>query len=154
MKAGKVVQIRLNPKDCMAVSDLLELAGVNTKGMSFSRAVALAFSGVCEGFREQGIIPERDGFEYSQMMRQWQGKSHKEKIRVTESVSRLGSGWKPPAITGTPYSGEPPNFEMTPEQKRAGVRMEELLFKKEHDPANFSADEQAEYDKLEKIIYG
>ncbi len=44
MRAGLAVTIRVNPKDCQSVLDVMEKLGINTTGQSFSQLVALTFS--------------------------------------------------------------------------------------------------------------
>lgn len=97
MKAGKVISLRVNPKDCMSCIDVLEKAGIPSQNMSFARVVSLALASALETFRTQKIIPERDGFEYADMMARfggtWSGR-HKQKLEVNRLVESVGSELK------------------------------------------------------------
>lgn len=68
MKPGHVTSIRVSPKNCMAVIDLLRMADVPTDGMSFASAVSRALDLSLTGLIKAGQLPERTGFEYSEMM--------------------------------------------------------------------------------------
>src|SRR3990167_11030885 len=68
MKPGEVVTIRVNPRDCISVTDVVERLGIYPQGMSFSSAVAISLSSMLEFMREHKVIPVRDGFEYGERM--------------------------------------------------------------------------------------
>ena len=64
-KGGMVARIRVSPKDCLAVVDVLEAAGLSPYEHSFSGCVAIALSSLIAVGRKAGIIPvEEDGFQY------------------------------------------------------------------------------------------
>lgn len=68
MKPGHVISMRVSPRNCMAVLDLLRMADVPLEGMSFSAACSRALDLAMSGLIKAGQLPERDGFEYSEMM--------------------------------------------------------------------------------------
>lgn len=90
MRAGQVVRIRVNPKDCVSVLDVLELAGVNTRGMSYSSLVSLALSSMLQGLRDMETIPDRDGFEYLDKMSPFLKTSQKSKAQFADAIYRKG----------------------------------------------------------------
>lgn len=67
-RPGRVVQIRVTPRDCLSVIDVWDKLGVKIEGASFSQLVSTALASALESFRKNGIIPDRDGTEYSRMM--------------------------------------------------------------------------------------
>ena len=88
MKAGRVVSIRVNPRDCLAAIDTLEKIGLRVKGMSFAQVVSIAFSSAMESFRQNGIVPDRDGFEFNEMMQQFPADSRRKgrAIAITKAL--------------------------------------------------------------------
>ena len=87
MKAGFVVRIRVNPTDCLSILDTMRSVGVIVENMSFSSLASLTLSTLLASMRKAGTIPTRDGFEYAQMMRPFEGaKSTHDKRAITESL--------------------------------------------------------------------
>ena len=177
MKPGNVVSIRVNPTDSMAVVDLLEVSGLRVSGMSFPAMVSLALSSCLEGLRQQGVIPERDGFEYSAMMEGIIGVgNHARKVEVTKVMNTLGSDFKPkapptkmPRFLREPVSqngtrddepaAAPAEEVVSLEVRQARTRLAELNAKKElyddgHPGIVWSAGDQKEFDDLVKVVYG
>lgn len=67
LRSGRIVRIRVSPKNCMAVSDFMDLLQV--KGdMSFSQVVSVALASAMEMLMENKLIPRRVGHEYERMM--------------------------------------------------------------------------------------
>ena len=66
-RSGNVVTIRVAPKDCMSIVDVVKASGIHTGGMSFSMLVSLALSSSMQTFRDQGIVPDREGWEYGKI---------------------------------------------------------------------------------------
>lgn len=95
MRAGEVVRIRVNPSDCMSTVDVLQKAGVDVKDMSFSQAVALAFSATLEVLRHAGSIPERFGNEYDEVMAPFANKGRTgAKLKVAAELYQQGSNFE------------------------------------------------------------
>jgi len=67
MKVGMVTQIRVNPKDCLAILDIIVACGINPyDGRSFAQCTSLALSSLIGVARRAKIIPEEeDGFQYA-----------------------------------------------------------------------------------------
>lgn len=91
MRAGLVATVRINPKDCMSVIDVMKKAGVNTNGMSFPAMVSLALSATLNGLRIEGLIPDRDGFEYLDMMQPYMNGRNARKLEITKTIHDAGS---------------------------------------------------------------
>lgn len=102
LRAGQVVRIRVNPTDCLSVLDALEKAGINVRqqGMSFSQCVSLALSSLLMGARQQGWLPEPDGFQYANRMSQFRGFSgHAEKLAITDAITAAGATFQMPGLS-------------------------------------------------------
>jgi hypothetical protein len=93
MNVGSVVTIRVNPKDTMSVIDLIQKSGIKAEGMSFPSMVSLALSIGMNTFREHGLVPVRDGFEYNEMTQGILGigqKSSARKRAINQVVQSVG----------------------------------------------------------------
>ena len=168
LRAGNVVTIRVNPKDCMGVVDVIQKAGIYTPGMSFAQMVSICLSSVLQTLRDSEVIPERDGFEYLNVVGPYISKQSGKKIEVTKTINQLGSkiavrGLSQP-IKQVPELEESPlpaaayvEPVMTMEQKRAGALLKELDAKRElaEDNPNviWQHSDQVEWDRLYKIVY-
>lgn len=144
MMAGRVVRIRVNPKDCMSVVDAISKIGLSVKGMSFSQAVSIALSSALESFRQNGVVPERDGFEYSEMMKQFPEatqSSRAQALGITKAIS-FGKVSVPAVL--------PASREML----QAQIRLDELLVKAEGDPLNMTQELKDEMEKLTELLTG
>jgi len=132
MKAGRVVSIRVNPRDCLAAIDTLEKIGLRVKGMSFAQVVSLAFSSAMESFRQNGIVPDRDGFEFIEMMQQFPADSRKGRAIAITKAFQLGET-RVTAAAPLPRA-----------LQQAQQRLEELTLKAEADPINVSDEDRGE----------
>lgn len=163
MKVGLVVSLRVNPKDCQSVLDIMELIGFPTKGHSFSQLVSIAFSSLIETQRAAGNIPEPDPFQFLNRMQGFKGKhGNGAKAEITKMVHRAGPKVQAPALYQKPvevttveeYTPPP----VTDEQRQAGRRLAELDAKKELAQTNsavlWSLRDDAEYQQLYKQVYG
>ena len=161
MRAGQVVRIRVNPKDCMSALDVLGVAGVPAENMSFSSAVSLAFSSMLEGMRQQGVIPTRDGFEFSQMMQKYLRGPQGQKLAVADAIYKQGPSFqvKPvlPVVDNHSDDREWQEPEVSPEVRRASRMLAELIAKRElaeqSSAVIWSNDDQAEYERYYRIVY-
>ena len=143
MRAGEVVQIRINPKDCMSVVDVLDKSGAFIPGMSFPQAVSLAFSALLESVRGAGIIPERDGFEFSQLMGRFADRQRSgRKLQITKSITMQGSSFKAGALMQT-----------SPELQRKQRRWQELCQRQEVDPENWTPEMESEHEQLYRELF-
>lgn len=89
MRPGKVVSIRLNPKDVMSVIDICEMSRLYVPGMSFAGMTSIAFSAVLQMLRQKGNLPERTGFEYNQLTERYFRDSMSDrgrKLQITDAI--------------------------------------------------------------------
>lgn len=137
-KIGQVVRVRVNPKDCMACVDVARQAGYDPGPMSFSQVVSITVGIVLESLRQNKIIPDRDGFEYADIMRYWQvdvKADRARKLGITKSMQLMDrSVLKAVALD--------------PELGRKKLRFDELAFKANHDEANMDEVEKIELQSL------
>lgn len=176
MRAGLVVTIRVNPKDCQSILDLIDAVGFPRIGQSFSMLTGIALSSMLESFRTSGAIPEPDAFEYLNRMSQYIGqKRTAKKLQIAKAVHEVGSGFRAPLVpvrTDKDKEGPthddsveraraedeklelPEHLRPTADQLRAGSRLKELIFKKEYAADSWSNEDQAEYVKLMRDVYG
>lgn len=140
MKAGRVVTLRVNPRDCMSVVAVLEKLEINTPGMSFAQAVSLALSSALEAFRQNNVLPKEDTFNFNKVMDRFPPENPKyrqgiraRKLEVTEAIGLRGA---------------PSLIPETPERKRRKLRLDELRFRVENDSQNMSDEEMVEYSEL------
>lgn len=153
MRAGQVVRIRVAPKDCLSVIDVLQKAGINTTGMSFSSVVSLALSSLLEGIRKGGVIPDRDGFEFQEMMQPYLNNAHTRKVGITNAIYSAGGEFTAPAVAVTP---EPK--PVSTEERLARRRLSELVAKREAiddgAPMVWQESDETEYQELYFKVYG
>lgn len=143
MIPGRVVRIRVNPTDCMAVLDVIEKLGLTPDRLSFDQAVRITLSSLLESVRKNGIIPTRDGFEYSDMMQSFR----MPKVN-TEEVFKIA------AKLGTHAAAVQPIVPETPERARNRVRLRELKFRANTDMLNMTLEEKLEYADLQGQFMG
>lgn len=167
LRPGNVVTIRINPTDCMSVVDVVKQAGVLTPGMSFASMVSLSLSSVMQTLRDQGIIPERDGFEYLEIVGPYISKQDARKIEISKTLASAGSRIKVSGLSQPKHEAGPTHHEepqapaeikpVSTEQRLAGRRLTELLQKRdlaEHGTdVIWSSADQKEYDELYKVVY-
>ena len=140
MKPGRTTYIRVNPKDCMSIIDVLKKIDYTPSGISFGQAVSVALGSMLESLRQAGVIPTRDGFEYLEMMKFFPPDtkaSRGRKLAITDVVQQAGED-----------VNYPPVVPDTPEKARRRLRFGEMRFKKEADPINWSEADQREFQAL------
>lgn len=154
LSAGTVVRIRVNPEDCLSILDLVEKLPIPFKeNMSFAQCVSLGLSSLLETARQQGLLPEVDGFQYLERMSRFGSKYngvHKKKLEFTKTVGQLGSNFKsptvqPPAAEVSTY--QPPVVQLSEAQI---TRINELNEKM--DSGNWTEADQREYDQLSALF--
>lgn len=161
MRAGIVVSIRVNPKDCQSVLDVMERVGIKTSGQSFSQLVSLTLSSILESHRQAGIIPEPDAFQYLNRVGQFigQGRSSK-KLRTAKLIHELGSDYKAPVLTPQNAAASPQQHDdsppapvevLTDQQRSDRQRLSELYAVGED---ALTVSELAEYKELLIKVYG
>jgi hypothetical protein len=167
LRPGMVATIRVNPKDCMAVLDVVKAAGLSTDGMSFAAMTSLAFSSLLQTMRDQEVIPDRDGFEYLDMMQPYLGsKNNKKKVAITKTLQNAGSkvrvhGLSKPKVEKAPIQ-EPPTLgedkALSIEERLARSELTELCRKRDMAEEGaegilWSAADQSRYDELLRVVY-
>lgn len=166
IRPGVVTTIRVNPADAMAVVDVVNAAGVYTKGMSFASMVSLALSSLLQTMRDQDVIPKRDGFEYNELVQPYLGQNGK-KLEITKAMTAAGSkvkarGLSRPKVETIEPPAAIPEEDVTgldATQRQARSRLTELCQKKDlvdqgTDGVLWSAGDQLEYDDLVRVVYG
>lgn len=92
MRAGFVARIRVNPRDCLSILDVVAKGGIDTSGMSFSAISSLAVSCMLESLRKGNVIPDNDGFDFAERMAPFAGgRSTYEKRVLTEALHVAGA---------------------------------------------------------------
>lgn len=142
MRVGRVARIRLSPRDCMAVVDILKHIGIHPTGMSFSQGVSITLSSALESFRQSKIIPTRDGFEYTELMRMFPPDRLIDRSRKLDITKHLQARTSDGAVV------PPILVPDTPEVQRRRTRYNELRFKRENDEINMSEADWAEFRLL------
>lgn len=166
MKAGHVVTIRINPRDCQSVLDVLDAAGVPRKALSFAQCVSLSLGSLLETARRNGLIPEPDEFEYLNRMSEYMTPDRRRKsARVADALHNLGGRLRSPALVGAegpsatpPSPANPPAVseeEDSPEVRAAQERLTQLLIKKEQaeDGGPWSQEDERNFQQLYSIVY-
>lgn len=140
MKIGTVVNIRVSPANCMAVSDAIRLAGLHPGDMTFSSAVSRVLDMMMDSLRRDNLIPTRDGFELSDMMGEF----------IQKNKASLPSvSYRQPTIReDAPHSPVVLNTATTPEQRLANVRFKELMVKREHAPDSWTLEDEQELEQV------
>src|SRR5258706_16257049 len=128
---GLVVSIRVNPTDAMSVIDILDRLGITKDNLSFAQATKLALSSLLESARQSDLVPRRDGFEYLDMIKPFELGSYASRGAKLKLAQRLA---QPPSESAT--------------NKRKAIRLEELLFKHNHNEENMEPGELQELAKL------
>ena len=104
-RSGNVVTIRVAPKDCMSIVDVVKASGIHTGGMSFSMLVSLALSSSMQTFRDQGIVPDREGWEYGEIVGPFIKGEHTRKLVVAKTIATLGSEMPSRGLSGPLQDG-------------------------------------------------
>lgn len=154
MRPGLVVTIRVNPKDCMAVVDVIRKTGMDIPGASFASLVSLTLGSLLQMAREAELIPTRDGFEYSEMMQSYEGtRSRRRKLEIANALRDVGRN----VTLRTLKPAEEMKQELNTEQRNMWTRLRELgaklaLSTEDGSGVIFSAADQEEYDRLLQLV--
>jgi hypothetical protein len=140
---GRVVRVRLSPADCMRVVDSLKVMGVENKRgeLSFSQAVKMVLESCLVALERDKIIPERDGFEFLDMMKGFPDRQEAIKARgqqIKYTKDRFSEGYKAQPIV------------QDVQHARRKSRFDELFFKANNDMKNMTQGEIDEYLKLQE----
>lgn len=141
MRPGRVVKIRINPADCMSAVDVVRAAGAYHAGMSFAQVIVSALSIAMQTFRSNSIIPARDGFEFSEMMKEFGNQPHIDRELKLKITKFMQSQSMPGQIAL-------PAIETNKKQ----TRLNELTFQYQQDAANMSEIDRNEMFTLIKEL--
>lgn len=165
MKVGIVARIRVNPRDCQSLLDVLDRAGVQRQNMSFSGCVSMALASLLETARLQKIIPEPDPFNYLNRLSQYVGNGNAQqntRSAVASGMGRLGDSISAPTLAGGAQAvrpAEPPGVtepDNLAELEYAKSRLSVLVTEKdmaENGVGNWPLDKEQEFQLLYKIVY-
>lgn len=179
MKPGQVVSIRVSPKDCMSVVDAIKGNGFYTPGMSYPAMVSMILAASLESMRKQGLIPTRDGFEYTEIMGPYIGKGRNLRAHNITSALMSNSDFQirpvkgetnpfmavqpvePAQESSAPYMPTPKfNATLAEESgmtvREAQVELTELCAKKdlaEDGQYSWSSHNEERYQLCYKIVY-
>ncbi len=152
-----VLHIRLNPEDVMGCIDIINKSGIQTAGMSLAMVARLALSSFLQAARNSGTIPQRDGFEYSQMTEPFLNNSQVKKLEVSNTIlasERSRMGMDKPAMPFSTTIVQP--RELSPEllrkKSRLLVRAMELQTKLDADIDNFTEQESEQLALINEYI--
>lgn len=160
IRGGRVATLRIRPADCMTIADLARLFNIpiDSGAVSFAAATSNVLANVCEYFRKQGVVPSRDGFEYTEVMKAFPQDARMTKMGYQYSEA-LYTQERPVNVqmlhaTASPVlqRHERPITDLDPEGRRKLTRIRELAFLVKSDPMNRSEDEFMEYDALQKYF--
>jgi len=132
MNQDLVCSVRMNPQEAMGIVDTLDVLGISKDNLSFSQALKLAIAAYIERARQTGTIPRRDGFEFSEMLAPFTKPDLSKRSAKLKSAAELS---KPNTIRRVLAEHE------TPERRSRKVLYDELMFKRNTDPENFSDED-------------
>lgn len=152
MKAGQVVRLRINPSDCQSVLDILELAGIETKGMSFASCVSLALSSAIQTLKQAKCIEEPDAFQFLERMAQFRiTKMTRTRKQIADTMYKgQAMGLKSPALEIPIQS--PQKVTGNSLSIDEGQRLEFLYEKR--DKEGLTQEEQVEFQELDRRMFG
>lgn len=158
-KGGLVARVRVNPKDCLAILDVMEAIGMDPYQHSFSGCVAIALSSLIAVARRAGAIKEEeDGLQYLNRTEYFHGQvSTKVKRERTNTLYERGQrGFTAPI----PPIREPQKGDIipirTPFDRAAGMAEYESLkpIADEHMSAgNMNTPEVARFLELQDKLF-
>lgn len=102
MKAGMVVQVRVNPGNCQAILDIMRACNIDPyDGRSFSQCVSISLDALIGMARRAGVIGEVDPYQYLNEMGPFLGSgNNKRKHRYDQELyNRASHGVHAPDLT-------------------------------------------------------
>jgi len=159
MKGGMIVQIRVNPKDCLGILDCIEAAEIDPAGKSFASLTSLVLSSLIQLARESKIIKgEEDGFQYANRMAPYgAGKSTSSRKKFTQVLLRNAQlGISPPKLAQPSVSeATQPHLatkEVTIDMKGLMAELQGLMDKQDSG-AELTGEETNRYEYLNKVLF-
>ena len=156
MKNGEVVHIRVNAEDIMGCIDVLDKAKCIIPGMSIAQVVRLSLSGLLQSARDAHMIPERDGYEYGEMMSRFTPGRTGKKLSISSTIQlaeiRNMNEDKPSTVVHIPPPATYDIVEDSPQVKRRKgqllTEIMELNTKFEHNVENFTKTDATRLTQL------
>ena len=155
---GFVAKIRLSPRDVMSCIDCVNAVHAEMQGMSLSATIKRGIAIALETLRASKVLPERDGFEYNDMIETYSGISKVEKIAAGHKMVMQDQRNEQMDVRTSAIMRES-RYEPTKEEiirgnkrKRLDRQRTELLFKKKADPDNWTRAEQKRLEGIEEEI--
>lgn len=89
VSVGEVVKIRVRPTDVLTILDVLDYARVPREKMSIAMTVS-RFVAICaEQWRSAGVLPERSGGEYNEMLEPYRGRQgQRSRVLTAHGINR------------------------------------------------------------------
>ena len=153
MKAGMVTTVRISPKDCISILDILDVAQVRRDNMSFASCTSLALSSLIGMARQAGIIEEPDGFAFLDKVGPYRdGKNNKVK-RLTSNSLYLAAQHGSAAISlPRVNTSMPPQVMEEQALRELKDRFTKLNDRKEAD-IPLSMEEEKEWQACFSVLY-
>jgi len=157
MKAGKVVQFRLFPDDCISVLDILDAADIERESKSFASCTSIAVKLLIKMAIDGNIISKPDPFSFSDRLATYsRGKNNVEKRKFSNVLYEQAS--KGLAIPTNVPVASLEDITYSPEvQKEVDTRVMQdkliLLNDKKEAGINLTPQEVQEYEKYISILY-
>lgn len=130
IRAGVVVTIRVNPRNCQSVLDLMDVLEQKPDGQSFSSFVSLALASLIESSIDSGFITEPDPFQYMNRMRPYLGRKRGANVKkLTNTVNAQGSRFRPPVMPKRELTSVEVTTEQALHRKEAMKMMQDLAVK-------------------------
>lgn len=150
---GEVVRVRLAYYDVLAAIDIVDRLDLFVPGMSLSQCVSLAIKATFESCRHSGVVPVREGTEYTEMVSRFprgfqeSARAKGRQMDIAKSLERgLGENNRVPPLQSVGEFKEPdPETHPNPEVRRLYHELKELDARRVVDPLNF---DQQLYDRL------
>lgn len=140
MTPSLVFSLRVNAPDAMSVVDTLNVLGIPSDNLSFSQATKIVLAALLENQRQAGNIPRRSGFEYTEMLEPFVKPNISARSARLKSAAELSKEHTIPSLLAQHESSD---------RRSRRVQYEELMFRRNEDPVNFSNEDM---EKLATLI--
>ncbi len=152
-KGGMTPTIRISPKDCLSILDVLDVAGVSRNGMSFASCTSLALSSLIGMAQRAGIIEEPDGFAYLDRVGPYHGQKNDKRKRATANHLYEAAQHGSAAISLPPiHTNMPPQVMEEQALRDLKDRFTRLNDRKEAD-LSLTLEEEKEWQACFSVLY-
>lgn len=162
MKGGMVVQVRINPKDCLGILDCAITAGIEVGNKSFASLTSAVLSSLIAMAREMKVIKEEeDGFQYANRMAPYQaGKATSARKQYAQTLlSNVKLGIQPPRLMRPSVSEVNMLSPTHPNIPMGAIDVRELtaelqgLMDKQDAGAELTPEEVNRYEYLNRVLF-